>query len=164
MKTCFKCREEKPLSEFYRHPQTGDGYLGKCKTCTKSDTAAREVKLLSNPITAESEAARHREKSRKYREDGRVKDRGPEYYLARQRKMRAKDPIADRARAMVGRAVRNGTLLPKPCEQCGSVDSEAHHPDHTKPLEVVWLCPKHHSEADNELRRLRRNLRLATAH
>lgn len=31
-----------------------------------------------------------------------------------------------------------------PCVICGSVDSEAHHPDYREPVKVVWLCRKHH--------------------
>lgn len=34
-KNCFKCNIEKPLTDFYKHPETTDGRLGKCKECTK---------------------------------------------------------------------------------------------------------------------------------
>lgn len=42
---------------------------------------------------------------------------------------------------------KNGKLTPKPCEVCGTAENiEKHHPDYSKPLEVVWLCRKHHLE------------------
>ena len=62
MKTCFKCNNEKPLVEFYKHGAMTDGYLGKCKVCTRSDTKKRQDKLSKNPEWVESEQTRHREK------------------------------------------------------------------------------------------------------
>jgi hypothetical protein len=53
-----------------------------------------------------------------------------------------------RAKAIVAKARRMGKLTPKPCEICGNPDTQAHHEDYTKPLEVKWLCLHHHRRAD----------------
>jgi ferredoxin len=42
-------------------------------------------------------------------------------------------------------AVYYHKLKPNPCEVCGDVlNVQAHHDDYDKPLEVRWLCRKHH--------------------
>lgn len=33
-----------------------------------------------------------------------------------------------------------GKLIQENCENCGSPDSQMHHEDYDKPLEVTWLC------------------------
>lgn len=50
------------------------------------------------------------------------------------------------AHTAVGNALRDGRIIKKECRKCGELKTEAHHPDYSKPLEVIWLCPKHHKQ------------------
>lgn len=54
-----------------------------------------------------------------------------------------RDPQKPRARNAVACALRDGRLVRKPCEVCGRV-AEAHHEDYLRPLDVKWLCKRHH--------------------
>lgn len=48
------------------------------------------------------------------------------------------------ARAYANTYQKRGKLVPQPCH-CGA-KAEKHHHDYSKPLEVEWLCRKHHLE------------------
>lgn len=37
-----------------------------------------------------------------------------------------------------------GRISPRPCQVCGSENSQKHHPDYDQPLEVVWVCRSCH--------------------
>jgi DNA-directed RNA polymerase subunit RPC12/RpoP len=54
-------------------------------------------------------------------------------------------PERVKARSKVQDAIRRNKLIRKPCQRCGSkINIQAHHPDYSKPLLVVWLCADCH--------------------
>jgi ribosomal protein S27AE len=49
------------------------------------------------------------------------------------------------ARDHVRRALKRGDIKRQPCEVCGTTwNIHAHHDDYEKPLDVRWLCGRHH--------------------
>lgn len=131
MKVCFKCGAEKPHADFYKHAKMADGYLGKCKECTKTD-----VKL-------------HRKENDSVREYDRK--RGNRQTAEHTRKYRAENPEKYRAHNAVNNAIRGRRLFkPTECEHCKQTKRlEGHHDDYSKPLQVTWLCSlchrRHHA-------------------
>jgi len=55
------------------------------------------------------------------------------------------------ARYAVRNAIKSGVLIKLPCVVCGNSKSQAHHEDHYKKLDVIWLCTKHHGEIHRKL-------------
>lgn len=124
-KECFKCGETKPLSDFYKHPKMPDGHVNKCKECNKKDVRENRTSKVEH-----------------YREYDRV--RGNRQTREDRLRYIEANPKKRAAHVAVGNAVRDGKLLPQPCEVCGSSEVHGHHTDYSKPLEVMWLCPVHH--------------------
>jgi hypothetical protein len=62
LKTCFKCKKTKNIDDFYKHKETSDKRLGKCKECTKTDSKNQTCINTSTPEGLEKERERHREK------------------------------------------------------------------------------------------------------
>src|SRR4051794_16495518 len=48
-------------------------------------------------------------------------------------------------RAAAQRAIKAGKIPKLPCQICGKKDVFGHHLDYDKPLEIVWLCQRHHT-------------------
>ncbi len=50
--------------------------------------------------------------------------------------------------------VKRGKIKKGNCEVCSSDKNvEAHHDDYSKPLDVRWLCRKHHRELHKNLKK-----------
>lgn len=131
-KRCFKCMCEKPFEAFYAHARMADGHLNKCKDCTKKDVALhRQLNL---------------EKVRAY---DRARASMPHRIALNVTKLiayRKAHPKRVKANRAVSYAISIGKLIPMPCWVCGE-KAMAHHPDYDRPLDVVWLCQPHHSQA-----------------
>lgn len=148
MKTCFKCGQAKPRSEFYRHPQMGDGLLGKCKECTKTDVANRYAVLcLVDPSFIKKERARGRDKYHRLYAPGKLGWRPKPRVGCNWQSPPATKQEKMRAHNMAVRAARSGRIVkPSQCEDCGWEEGRlhAHHEDYRQPLLVVWVCSTCH--------------------
>ena len=51
---------------------------------------------------------------------------------------------AQTARVKANAALKRGELVKRPCFVCQSWQSEMHHADYGKPLDVIWVCRRHH--------------------
>lgn len=110
-----------------------DGHLNKCKKCC----IAAEKRRRNSPEFRERILSRDKDRSKTVERKQAV--------LETQRKRRAKYPEKNRARNAISNAIRDGKIVRQPCEVCGG-KAQAHHDDYAKPLEVRWLCFKHHRE------------------
>jgi len=54
--------------------------------------------------------------------------------------------IKQSARIKANRALSKGLIIKQDCAICGTQESEMHHHDYSKPLDVNWLCHPCHSE------------------
>lgn len=144
-KACRCCGQIKPISEYYAHSKTADGYLGKCKECQKANTkAARERRPEYYREYDKSRAnLPHRVKARaEYSQTERGKDR----HTAASKAWIGKHPNRRAVHCILNNAIKSGKVKPQPCIKCGK-KAHAHHSDYDRPLDVIWLCPKHHKEA-----------------
>lgn len=119
MKRCSCCSEIKLLSQFSTNRTKADGKQTYCLKCNR--------------------AARQRSRARN-------RDRDLAYNQEWHRKHN-QDPRKVKARRAVSHALARRLLGRKACEVCGEIRVDAHHDDYDKPLEVRWLCRRHHMEA-----------------
>ena len=77
-KKCFKCGKILPLDSFYKHPKMKDGYLNKCKDCTKNDVSTKYFENIKDENYVEKERIRGREKYKRlnYSNINRIRRKG----------------------------------------------------------------------------------------
>ena len=128
LKKCYFCKKKKPLKEFYKNKARIDGVMSNCKECSKK--IARE-KRERNLESHKARAHRYYQKNK-----NEINKKRKEWF--------AKNRYKLNAHKKVHYALKVGKIKKKPCKVCGALKVEAHHEDYNKPLDVIWLCHKHH--------------------
>jgi len=158
-KTCTKCKQERTLDEFYKSARYKCGRVSICRHCQsarirnlyknspefKAVHRARVAAYKKRPLTKELLRVWRREYYKANQEqiiDSRRRNRQKHTETVRRYAKQNKDKL--RARSLVNQRINRGKLKREPCIVCKNPKGEAHHPDHSKPLDVVWLCRKHH--------------------
>lgn len=164
-KKCTKCGKRKLLLEFPISKQVKEGRIARCKLCINEYIKSWK---RANPEKTRDTSKRAREKngesilasSRKYRMNNReeLRYKGKIYRLenketvsASQKKYLSENPDIAIAHRMIQSAVRSGKKEnPKKCSRCGrrgnTREIQAHHPDYSKPMHVVWICIRCHND------------------
>lgn len=149
MPTCKTCKSDLDVTHFYCCPSQGFIPSSECKSCTRNRVKKNYEKNMQSPDWREKELLRQREKERRKRIN-----RQDINSIGTNKKWRKRNPEKYKAHSALGNALRSGKILQEPCCKCGA-KAQAHHDDYSKPLEVMWLCAKHHAERHIELRQLK---------
>lgn len=129
-RNCSKCGS---LSQFKDGHNPRQGYW--CKKCRS--------------IAAVNSSKKHRETKRKNNNSWHRRNSGNR--AAATARWRANNQEKYAAHIAVQSAIRNGSIIPSHCEECGA-KAHAHHDDYTKPLSIIWLCHTHHMERHTMLK------------
>lgn len=156
-KTCFKCQQVKPLDAFYAHPKMADGRLGKCKECTRADVKANREARKDYYHKYDRKRA-NIPKRVAAREAYQQTDAGRDSLARSRAKWLSNNRTRRKAHVALNNAIRDGRLHRMPCAICGDAEVEGHHPDYSAPLDVVWLCNKHHVQLHVEHNEMMRQL------
>jgi hypothetical protein len=129
---------------------TADGFYPKCKQC--------HCKQCKDNRQVDIKAYRKKQRERNRTEKGKaIARKAYENSLSSGRRAisnknwKAQHPEKYKAYLEIKKAIYHGTVKRQRCVVCGE-KAQAHHEDYSKPLEVVWLCQKHHSNLHVEKR------------
>uniref|UniRef100_A0A6M3M030 Putative baseplate protein n=1 Tax=viral metagenome TaxID=1070528 RepID=A0A6M3M030_9ZZZZ len=139
---CKQCNTSKDAAEFYKSTPN------RCKECIKERVRAHRQENLER-VRAYDRMRGSMPHRVAAREEYRKTPAFAKSHEAAVKRWGARHPERKRASTAVHNAIRDGKLIPWPVcavpECCGK--PHGHHPDYSRPLDVVWLCDKHHKEA-----------------
>ena len=141
-KICGRCKQEKPLTEFYKSKR--DGYRSRCIPCDKM-----EVKEYYNrPDVRERYIVRATRYKKESLDKPGARTRLKAYMREYARKYRKLPEVKLKiyARNYTNSAIKSGKIKREPCVMCAKDKAEAHHLDYKRPWILMWLCRDCHTK------------------
>ena len=140
MKTCYKCKQTKILSEFHKDCVRVDGYSDKCKVC----------KLKYNKMYSQTETGKiaHRKSNARYQKSEKGKATDKRFNLRHTERRKAKSAVYTAIRDK--RLSHPNTLK---CRYCPEQAKHYHHPSyHIKQrLTIIPVCRKCHTNIHRKI-------------
>jgi len=132
-KLCPKCQCYRFKSEFGSDKQRVDKLTRECKHCINLHVRNKYQLIINDPVLLEKRKEM-------------IRSLPSERLRGYEKKYASLNPEKHKARQKVLNEIRSGRITRMPCEICESLESQAHHDDYSKPLDVRWLCEEHHKE------------------
>ena len=139
---CYKCKKVYPVSP----PKSRSSKL--CVDCFReySREYRKRRKAEGNPVVSKQmDRDKKRAWAKRYNQRPEVKAKTAERQIGYR-----KQPdciLKNRARMVTRNRLKSGVITKGACVICGTKTKiEGHHPDYTKPEEVVWVCQQHHND------------------
>lgn len=150
VKTCYKCKKIKGIHDFYKSKTSPDGFINKCKECSKKavrDNYKKNIEYYKKYNKKRAMLPHNVEHRQKYEKT----EAGKKAVSRAQVKYRNKFPNAYIAHTLFMVAGRSGVIVnPQSCSECqSSINVQGHHDDYNSPLVVRWLCCKCHNKWHN---------------
>ena len=151
-KRCTRCKETKSINEFSKDKSRKDGISASCKQCVNQYRKDNWIKIKELMSTWNK---KNRNKSIEYEHKYKHSPKGKIIHRKHMENYSGKYPEKRKANHIVNNSIQSGKLPPVnslTCSRCGIKQAEHyHHPDYTKPLEIIPVCIDCHTEIHREL-------------
>ena len=117
-KICTVCKKEKPITGFYKDKRGRMGRYAACRQC-------------HNSVIMSYKKPRYRN----------IRRAAMNRYMQKET-----TPLKTKARSLANKALNEGKIFAEKCSFCAEKVVELHHPDYSKPLDVVVVCKQHHAD------------------
>jgi len=145
MRLCKKCGIVKEDEDFYKSKSIKSGFRTPCKECTQKknkEWAKNNYGRIREYVKEYTSKDGWRDKSNSYNREYHQKNKNK--CCKYKRELYHKNIEHNKVRGIFHNEVKSGRIKRQPCVHCGSLKSQGHHPDYSKPLEVIWVCSAHH--------------------